>query len=59
MPPYRLTSINLVNVICKSWFNGFDFIHNNLDSLLLMENGALMHIGAAASSLHEMAYKST
>ena len=49
MPFDRWTSFNFVNVVYKGCFSEFNFMHNDLDSLLLMEDGALVHRGAVTT----------
>ena len=39
----RWIGINFVNVVHEGCFSGFNFIHYDLDSLQLTEDGAQMH----------------
>ena len=48
MPPNRQISFDLVNVVYEGYFSEFNFMHNVLDSLLLMKDDALVHRGATA-----------
>ena len=49
MPPYRWIGFNFVNVVYEGCFSRFNFIYNDLDSFLLMEDGALLQRGVVAA----------
>ena len=49
IPINKLTSINFVNVVYEGCSSGFNFMYNDPNSLLLMEDGALVHKGSATA----------
>ena len=43
MPPHRRTASDFINIMYEGCLSGFYFLHDDLDNLILTEDGAPMH----------------
>ena len=50
MPSHRCTVSNFINIVYEGCLSGFYFLHDDLDNLILMEDGAPMHRSVLSSA---------